>query len=886
MQHFNKSGKTQISIIIPTLNEQDNIGVLIEKLMEVFRPTDYGVEILVADGGSSDATQSKVQALAVRWPLRFIPANSGRGLAGDVLVAAQQAEGDVIVVMDADLSHPPQLAPNLAKLVLEDACDMAIGVRFAYGGRNQVQSWLRKVISRGAVFFAQLFVDVSDPTSGFFALRRQNLLSIDPGAAGFKIALEVLFSAGDNFRVQEVPYSFLDRSCGRSKMSAKQVRIYLSRLMALTSKVGVACNALRFALVSLVGLVVDLGIFHILWSKGMRLSSAHIVSFFIAGWANYALSSRWSFRPATEQHFSRKEYTKFLALGLIALFLRGGVLVLFMQQFNWSAPAALIVAIFVTAAVNYLGIAFFVLPQGTTEMRGMRWRITTLSLIGYALLLRLVYLGLPNLLGEEAYYWNYAQHPAFGYLDHPPMVAWVIKFGTLVFKHSEFGVRFGAFLCWFVTAGFSFGFARNLFEKKTALQTLLFLSLLPLFFFVAGFFIMPDVPLFAAWAGALFFLERALLAKRRLAWWGVGICLGLGMLSKYSIALLVLTAFLFILSDRPSRRWLLRPEPYVAMLLALLIFTPVILWNANNNWASFFFQSTRRLRMHQMFSLHILVGYALVLLTPLGAIGVAQSMFSKRIWDSQGGALQASASRRRLFSLIFTLVPLAVFALFSIKHQPKMDWTCPVWLAIMPAFAKYSLPEIGPIVSRRESWWQRTAMPTLVVLAVIYGAFLHYISIGLPGVPYPKYTASSLAWREMGDKVEQIENMIEGQSGEKPLVVGRDKYFIASELAFYRKFSKQGAGEGFDDTSSANLFDDQGLMYEWWFPWERQIGKTCIIVGINPDKLSDNRIARFFESLDPIQEVCVSKDKILGGCFFYRIAKKYLGKNYKIKGRI
>jgi len=63
-------------------------------------------------------------------------------------------------------------------------------------------------------------------------------------------------------------------------------------------------------------------------------------------------------------------------------------------------------------------------------------------------LLRLVYLGLPNLLPQEAYYWNYAQHPAFGYLDHPPMVAWLIKFGTLMFKHSEFGVRFGAFVSW------------------------------------------------------------------------------------------------------------------------------------------------------------------------------------------------------------------------------------------------------------------------------------------------------------------------------------------------------------------------------------------------------------------------------------------------------
>ncbi|MCX5657998.1 MAG: glycosyltransferase family 39 protein, partial [Candidatus Omnitrophica bacterium] len=301
------------------------------------------------------------------------------------------------------------------------------------------------------------------------------------------------------------------------------------------------------------------------------------------------------------------------------------------------------------------------------------------------------------------------------------MVAWLIKFGTLVFKHSEFDVRFGAFVSWFVAAGFCFGFARNMFDKKTAFQTVLFISLLPLFFFVAGFFIMPDVPLLAAWAGALFFLERALLADRRLAWWGVGICFGLGMFSKYTIVLLGLAILLFILLDKPSRRWLLCSEPYVAMILAVIIFTPVIFWNANNNWASFFFQSIRRFSAGPKFSLPTLIGSALILLTPLGAIGVVQPIFNKRIWSDQTGTFETSALRKRLFSLVFTLVPLFMFALFSIKHQPKLNWTCPIWLAILPAFAKYSLPDESFTSFRRRTLWQRFSMSTLIVLACIYG---------------------------------------------------------------------------------------------------------------------------------------------------------------------
>jgi dolichol-phosphate mannosyltransferase len=864
--------KTQISIIVPTLNEAENIDALIEKLMEVFRSTGYAVEILIADGGSSDATRSKAEAWGPRAPVRFIRANSGRGLAGDVLAAARQACGDVIVVMDADLSHPPEVAPVLAKLVLKSACDMALGSRYLPGGGTPDWSWARKFVSRVAGLFAWPLVDVRDPTSGFFSVRREKLLNVDPHAEGFKIALEVLLSAGDDFRVKEVPICFRDRTRGLSKMSARQAVLYLSRLTALAGSAGVACNPLRFAWAGLLGLAIDLGVFHILWSKGMRLSTAHILSFFIAGSAYYFLSSRWAFSPTMEQRSSGRKYAKFIALGLMALFLRGGVLALFIQRFSCTAHVALIVAFGVTTAVNYLGCAFFVLPPGRGRMSHIHWRVATLSLIGYSLLLRLVYLGLPNLLPQEAYYWNYAQHPALGYLDHPPMTAWLIAFGTGVFKHSEFGVRFGAFLSWLITAGFCFGFTRHMFDKKAALQTALFFSLLPLYFFVSGFFMMPDVPLLAAWAGALFFLERALLGERRVAWWGVGICFGLGMLSKYSIALLGLAALVFILLDKRSRRWLIRPEPYAALMLAFLIFTPVILWNADNNWVSFFFQSTRRLSASPKFSLHVLIGSAFILLTPLGAVGVVQSIFSKSIWREETDASGTSPARKRLFSLVFTLVPLAMLVLFSMKHVPKLNWTTPIWLAILPALAKYSLPDVRGTGSRKETLWQRTLTPTLVVLALMYGVFLHYISIGLPKAPYPTHTASSVAWREMGDQVEQIVNRVEGETGEKLLVVGMDKYFIASELAFYRK-------NAVENTCSINLFNENGLMYEWWFPWKQQIGKTCMVVSIKEEKIFDDHLARYFEALGPIQEVCVPKDNIPAGCFFYRIANRYIGKD-------
>src|SRR4029079_6572419 len=96
----------------------------------------------------------------------------------------------------------------------------------------------------------------------------------------------------------------------------------------------------------------------------------------------------------------------------------------------------------------------------------------------------------------------------------------------------------------------------------------------------------------AAWAGCLYFLERALLAQDRRAWWWAALCLGIGMLSKYTIAVLCLRTLIFLLADKRSRRWLCRPDPYVAAVIALILFSPVLLWNMRNDWVSFDFQGS------------------------------------------------------------------------------------------------------------------------------------------------------------------------------------------------------------------------------------------------------------------------------------------------------
>ncbi len=186
------------------------------------------------------------------------------------------------------------------------------------------------------------------------------------------------------------------------------------------------------------------------------------------------------------------------------------------------------------------------------------------------------------------------------------MVAWQIWLGTALFGQSAFAVRIGALCCGAVTSFFAYRLTRNLFGEESALRAVLLAQILP-FFFLSAFLMTPDAPLTAAWAASLYFLERALVAGRRDGWWRAGVALGLGALSKYSIGLLAAVALLFMTRDSDARRWWRRWEPYGAALLTLAIFSPVIIWNAQHEWASFAFQTSRRLAEAPRFALHKLI---------------------------------------------------------------------------------------------------------------------------------------------------------------------------------------------------------------------------------------------------------------------------------------
>ena len=223
-----------ISLVIPTLNEVENIAPLLSRIAQCQPAPD---RIIFVDDGSTDGTRAAIRDLAGSAPIALIERDApSLGLAGAVIAGARAATSDWLVVMDADLSHPPEKISELLAPLLEGRADMVIGSRYVKGGSTPDWPLWRKFMSRVAAALAYPLTGVHDSMGGFFALPTKLLLELAPAATGFKIAFEVLVQGGRNLRVVEVPIVFRDRSRGISKMSFGVASIFALRWLVAMAR--------------------------------------------------------------------------------------------------------------------------------------------------------------------------------------------------------------------------------------------------------------------------------------------------------------------------------------------------------------------------------------------------------------------------------------------------------------------------------------------------------------------------------------------------------------------------------------------------------------------------------------------------------------------------
>ncbi|MFH0847809.1 MAG: glycosyltransferase family 2 protein [Chloroflexota bacterium] len=285
------------SIIIPTLNERDNIIPLVERIAKALH--GYRYQLVFVDDSSRDGTAGVAKSLASDYPIKVLVRPNKKGLATAILDGIALADGEVIGVMDADLQHPPEVLPSLIK-EYETGKDLVIASRYVPGGGCENWKLSRRIISKGAIALAHILLPptrkIKDPVSGFFLFRRSLVKDLKFDPTGYKILLEMLMVAKPG-NIAEVPFTFIVRRVGSSKMTLRQERDYLRHLLSLMRRSGELTRFIKFIMVGGSGVVVNEG-FLFLFREFAHLSLplASALSIELSILSNYNLNDLITFR--------------------------------------------------------------------------------------------------------------------------------------------------------------------------------------------------------------------------------------------------------------------------------------------------------------------------------------------------------------------------------------------------------------------------------------------------------------------------------------------------------------------------------------------------------------------------------------------------------------
>jgi len=289
---------TELSLIVPTYNEAENIPALTSRVHAALGPT-CPYELIVVDDGSPDGTADVARSLDSKYPIKVIVRHKERGLATAVLEGFRHASGEILGVIDADLQHPPELIPELLPHVRNGA-DVVVGSRYEPGGGTEKWTWQRRLVSKGARMLAHILLPSSkkstDPLSGFFLFRKKAMDGTQLRPIGYKILLEILVR-GRVGKVASVPYMFTGREAGQSKYNVHEQINYLRHILRLMPVDSGVRRFIKFCLVGSTGVVINMGL---LWLFTEVVGLFYLASAAIGIEAsimnNFILNDVWTFK--------------------------------------------------------------------------------------------------------------------------------------------------------------------------------------------------------------------------------------------------------------------------------------------------------------------------------------------------------------------------------------------------------------------------------------------------------------------------------------------------------------------------------------------------------------------------------------------------------------
>jgi hypothetical protein len=382
-----------------------------------------------------------------------------------------------------------------------------------------------------------------------------------------------------------------------------------------------------------------------------------------------------------------------------------------------------------------------------------------------------IYMGPLQLSPDEAVYWEYSRRPALSYYEKGPLIAWLIFFGTTMFGTTAFGVRVLAVVLSLLSSVFMFKLGKRLYNEKTGVLSAVLLQLVPLFNAQAVVMTI-DAPYLFLWVLSVYIFTRAadaqaVKAKARL-WAVLGVTVGLGLLTKNTMAFFFISAFLYLLFNRELRVQLLSPWPYVGLAVSLAVFSPVILWNAANGWLMLKHEAAHAnlgggltLRPDMLLNF---AGGQLGVITPVLLVMMVIALIK----------LRKGPQGRLLFW--FSAPVLVFFLLKSLQGKVQANWPMAGYVTCVTAFCAYYLQEYHLAKGARK-YFTLAAVSISTILTVIS---YYPPMIGLP--PKMDPTSKLRGWAEAADEVSKIRAVFDSEA-----FVFSDSFQVTAEMAFYMR---------------------------------------------------------------------------------------------------
>lgn len=375
---------------------------------------------------------------------------------------------------------------------------------------------------------------------------------------------------------------------------------------------------------------------------------------------------------------------------------------------------------------------------------------------------------------DEADHWVWSQYLSWGYYEHPPMIAWAIRFFTLFLGNTQWAMEFGSQAVTFLSFLGLFLLARQTFGARTAFFSIVCLAATPLFTVGSMIFIIDTMLiLFFVWAAALFW--KGFDRGDNKAYYWAGIALGLALLSKVTALLFPLAGLLFLLFSRERRKILKKPQLYWSLGLSLVVFSPFIYWNMTQGWISIHSQLEKGLTGGKDWNqvLGFWFGQPLI----LGP--VLFFFFIKALWS---GLKKYSEDHRLAYLVTLTLVPLVVFGLASFRGKySDPTWTNIGWSFGAILVGKYFSDRISKVSLKKAIWvgWLIFSTSWLPIGFLV----LQSLRPVIPLDPKRDRTLELVGWRQLGEGVEKgLEKIFPGQ---KKVYILADEYQWAGAVSFY-----------------------------------------------------------------------------------------------------